>query len=59
VITYEQVLALRDAIPPRQPRGDPRNLVRVMAGANWFAALARYESDHGESWFIEMKRRQK
>ena len=59
MIPYEEVLALRDALPPRQPRGDPRNIARVKTGCRWFKAIARYQREHGESWFVEMKRRRK
>ncbi len=42
MVTRKQVRALRDSIPPRQPRGSPANLHRYAAGAKFTAAVIAY-----------------
>ena len=58
MITKEEVRELRQAMPPRHPRGDPRNKLRQGAGARFAAALRRYQREHGRSWFDDMKEEQ-
>lgn len=50
MITWEEVLKLREAIPPRYPRGSPENKKRQGPGARFAAARRRYEREHGEPW---------
>lgn len=49
--TWEEVEALRKAIPARYPRRDPRNVLRIGPGARFGAALRRYKKEHGISWY--------
>ena len=51
MITVEELLALRDAIPLRRPRGDPRNKERCKPGHAFGVALDQFEREHGISWF--------
>ncbi len=51
MITYEEVLALRRALPPRLPRGSEANKLRSTPGHAFGAALDQFQREHGESWF--------
>jgi len=53
MITYEEVLKLRQAIPPRYPRGSPENKKRIGPERRFEAARKRYEREHGRSWFVD------
>ncbi len=55
MITKEEVLKLRDAMPPRYPSGDERNYARVLPGSAFGEALRLYKKQHGRSWFADMK----
>lgn len=55
MITKEEVLKLREAIPSRQPRGSPQNKKRIGPSTTFAAALRRYKKEHGSSWFEDMK----
>lgn len=56
VITKEEVLKLGEAIPPRYPRGDPRNYARLAPAARFWKAVIKYEKEHGRSWFDDMQK---
>lgn len=55
MITKGEVFILSKAMPPRYPKGDPRNERRKGPGARFGAALRRYKKEHGRSWFEDMK----
>ena len=55
MITGEEVLALREAIPPRFPRGDSQNKRRLGPGRVFGAALRKFQREHGVSWFSWLK----
>lgn len=48
---WEEVMALRQAIPIRFPEGDPRNIDRIIPERRFKSALRRYKREHGKSWF--------
>lgn len=50
MITWEEVMKLRQLIPPRYPRGDTRNLLRIGPERRFSAAVRRYQQDHGIAW---------
>ena len=51
MITWEEVLKLRQTVPPRYPRGSPENKKRISPMRRFNAALKQYEREHGRSWF--------
>ena len=51
MITWEEVMELRQLIPRRYPRGDSRNLLRIGPERRFAAAYRRYKKEHGISWF--------
>jgi hypothetical protein len=51
MITWNEVLKLREAIPRRYPRGSPENKKRIAPERRFMAALRQYEREHGRSWF--------
>ena len=50
MITLDEVLALRDAIPPRYNRGDERNAERCFAALPFGRAAAQFKREHGITW---------
>jgi len=53
-ITFDEILKLREAVPPRRPRGSPENRARQGPGAVLAAALRRYQREHGRSFFEDI-----
>jgi len=47
---WEEVMTLRQAIPPRYPRGDPQNKLRIGPERRFNQALKQYETEHRVSW---------
>ena len=48
---WEEVMALRQAIPLRYPTNDPRNELRIRPERRFEKAVKQYEREHGKSWF--------
>ena len=46
MITKKDILRLRDAIPPRGPRGSPQNWARCIPGAAFGHAIVEYNKQH-------------
>ncbi len=49
-MNWEEVRRLGAMLPPRGPRGDPKNKERCSAGARWGAARRQYHKEHGVLW---------
>jgi len=47
---YEEVFALFNVIPPRQPRGSPENKLRNGPIQRFLIAKKRYEREKGTQW---------
>ena len=48
---FEEVEAIRAAIPPRPPSGSPGSREWDEAALRFQRACRRYQREHGQSWF--------
>ena len=57
MITLDEVLALRDAIPPRFEHGDVRNFARCRPASRFGLAAKQFKKEQGISFLEAMKAR--